>query len=134
MRARIWAAIVVSSIGWGTAGIATRAALREGVGPYTIIGMRVPDRRRRRLRLSLVRRRPLPDRRLWALGGVIGLTNITAPYILFTLAVQHASAGFLSLIITNIPLATARLGPLPAARREAEPAQGLRPGRWRWPG
>jgi len=107
VRARIWAAIVVSSIGWGTAGIATRAALRAGVGPYTIIGIRMLIAATAVFAYRLARRRPLPDRRMWLLGGVIGLTNITAPYILFTLAVQHASAGFLGLIITNIPLATA---------------------------
>ncbi|MFH1330882.1 MAG: DMT family transporter [Actinomycetota bacterium] len=107
MRARIWMAIVVSSFGWGTAGIATRAALREGVGPYTIIGMRILIAAAAVFAYRLLRHRALPDRRLWLLGGVIGLTNITAPYILFTLAVQHASAGFLGLLITNIPLATA---------------------------
>ena len=107
VRARIWVAIVVSSLGWGTAGIATRAALREGVGPYTIIGMRILIAAAAVFAYRLLRHRALPDRRLWLLGGVIGLTNITAPYILFTLAVQHASAGFLGLLITNIPLATA---------------------------
>jgi len=55
-----------------------------------------------------IRRYPLPrDRRLWNLGAVLGTTNITIPYILITLAVQHASAGFVGLLITNIPLATA---------------------------
>ncbi len=107
MRARIWAAIAISSVGWGTAGIATRAALREGLGPYTIIAMRVLIAATALFAYRLARHRPLPDRRVWLLGGVIGLTNITAPYILFTLSVQHASAGFLSLIIANIPLATA---------------------------
>jgi drug/metabolite transporter (DMT)-like permease len=107
VRARIWAAIVLSSIGWGTAGIATRAALQRGVGPYTIIGMRCLIAAAAVFAYSLARRRPLPGRRLWALGGLIGLTNVTAPYILFTLSVQYASAGFLSLIMTNIPLATA---------------------------
>lgn len=107
MRARIWTAIVVSSVGWGTAGIATRAALREGIGPYTIMGMRILIAAAAVFAYRLLRRRPLPGPRLWRLGAVIGLTNITAPYILFTLAVQHASAGFLGLLITNIPLATA---------------------------
>lgn len=107
MRARVWAAIVVSSIGWGTAGIATRAALREGLGPYTIIGLRTLMAAAAVFAYRALRRRPLPGRELWALGAVLGVTNITAPYILFTLAVQHASAGFLGLLITNIPLATA---------------------------
>lgn len=107
MRAKVWTAIVVSSFGWGTAGIATRAAFREGLGPYTIIGMRTLIAAAAVFAYRLLRRRPFPGRRLWSLGAVLGVTNITAPYILFTLAVQHASAGFLGLLITNIPLVTA---------------------------
>ena len=107
MRGRIWAAIVVSSVGWGTAGISTRAAFREGLGPYTIIGLRMLIATAAVFAYYAVRRRPLPPLRMWGLGGILCLTNITAPYILFTLAVQHASAGFLSLLITNFPLVTA---------------------------
>ncbi|MBN2113705.1 MAG: DMT family transporter [Acidimicrobiia bacterium] len=107
MRARIWAAIIISSVGWGTAGIATRAALREGVGPYTIMGIRIVIATAALFAYRMLRRRRLPDAAMWRLGAVIGLTNITAPYILFTLAVQHASAGFLGLLIANIPLVTA---------------------------
>lgn len=107
MRARIWTAIIVSSVGWGTAGIATRAALGEGVGPYTIMGVRIVIATAALFAYRTVRRRPLPDAAMWRLGAVVGLTNITAPYILFTLAVQHASAGFLGLLIANIPLVTA---------------------------
>lgn len=107
MRARIWAAIIISSIGWGTAGIATRAAFREGVGPYTIIGVRLLIATAALFAYLLVRRRPFPNPRMWLLGGIIGLTNLTAPYILFTLAVQYASAGLTSVLATNFPLATA---------------------------
>jgi drug/metabolite transporter (DMT)-like permease len=107
MRARIWVAIVVASLGWGTSGIATRAALREGLGPYTIIGLRVLIATAALFTFRALRRQPWPGRDLWRLGAVLGVTNITAPYILFTLAVQHVSAGYLGLLIANIPLATA---------------------------
>ena len=108
MRTRVWAAIIVASIGWGTAGIATRSAFDEGLGPYTIVAMRTLLATVAVFSYRAIRRYPLPrDRRLWSLGAVLGTTNITIPYILITLAVQHASAGFVGLLITNIPLATA---------------------------
>ncbi|HUU61666.1 MAG TPA: DMT family transporter, partial [Acidimicrobiia bacterium] len=107
MRARVWAAIVIASLGWGTAGIATRAALREGLGPYTIIGLRTLIAAVAVFLYRALRRRSWPGPRLWGLGAVLGITNITVPYIFFTLALQRASAGFLGLVIANIPLATA---------------------------
>jgi len=107
VHARIWAAIVVSSIGWGTAGVATRAAFREGVEPYTLMGLRILIATAAVFAYRLARRRPFPSRRLWGLGALIGVTNITAPYILFTLATLYASAGFLGLLVTNGPLVTA---------------------------
>jgi len=107
MRPRVWAAIVIASLGWGTAGIATRAALREGLGPYTIIGLRTLIAAVAVFLYRALRRRSWPGPRLWGLGAVLGITNITVPYIFFTLALQRASAGFLGLVIANIPLATA---------------------------
>jgi drug/metabolite transporter (DMT)-like permease len=107
VRARVWAAIAVASVGWGTGGIATRAAFHQGLGPFTIIGLRTAVAAIALFTYRLVRRRPLPNRRAWTLGGLLGLTNITAPYILFTLAVQYASAGFVGLLISNVPLVTA---------------------------
>jgi drug/metabolite transporter (DMT)-like permease/GT2 family glycosyltransferase len=107
MRARIWAAIVVASVGWGTVGIATRAVFTEGVGPYTVVGMRTLIAAAAVLTYAALRRRPWPSRRWWRLGGVIGLTNYTIPTLLFVLAVQYASAGFLGLLVTNIPPVTA---------------------------
>jgi drug/metabolite transporter (DMT)-like permease len=108
VRTRVWIAIVVASLGWGSAGIATRAAFDQDLGPYTIVAMRTLMATLIIFAYRAVRRRPMPrDPRLWRLGAVLGTTNITVPYILITLAVQHASAGFVGLLITNIPLATA---------------------------
>ena len=107
MRARIWAAIVICSLAWGTGSIATRAAFREGLGPYTVMGLRILIAAVAVFAVILVRRQPFPNRHLWYLGAVIGVTNVTAPYILFTLAVQYASAGFTSVLGTTTPLATA---------------------------
>lgn len=99
--------MLVASLGWGTAGIATRAAFREGVGPYTVVGMRTLIATVAVLTYVAVRRRCWPTRRWWGLGGLIGLTNYTIPTLLFVLAVQYASAGFLGLLGANIPPVTA---------------------------
>lgn len=107
MRARIWAAMLVASFGWGTAGIAARAAFREGAGPYTVVGMRTLIAAIAVLAYAVWRGRSFPSRRWWRLGGLIGLTNYTIPTLLFVLAVQFASAGFLGLLVANIPPVTA---------------------------
>jgi drug/metabolite transporter (DMT)-like permease len=105
---RVWAAIVVASIGWGLGGVATRAAFDEGLGPFTITAMRAVIAAAAVFSYSLVRGRGLPrERRLWKLGLLLGTTNMWAPFILMTLAVQHASAGFVGLLIANMPIATA---------------------------
>jgi drug/metabolite transporter (DMT)-like permease len=98
----------VASIGWGLGGVATRAAFDEGLGPFTITAMRALIAAAAVFSYSLVRGRGLPrERRLWKLGLLLGSTNMWAPFILMTLAVQHASAGFVGLLVANMPIATA---------------------------
>lgn len=99
--------MLVASLGWGTSGIAARAAFREGIGPYTVVGMRTLIATAAVVAYTVWRRRAWPSRRWWGLGGLIGLTNYTIPTLLFVLAVQYASAGFLGLLGANIPPVTA---------------------------
>ena len=40
MQSRIWAAIVVAAMSWGTNGVATRAALNDGVPPIAMVAIR----------------------------------------------------------------------------------------------
>ena len=107
MRAKVWGAIIICTLGWGTAGIATRAAFHEDLGPYTIMGLRALIATAAVFAYRALRHKPWPSRRLWGLGAVIGLTNYTAPALLFTLAVQYASAGVLGLLGANSPPVTA---------------------------
>jgi drug/metabolite transporter (DMT)-like permease len=107
VRARIWAAIIICTLGWGTAGIATRAAFRQDLGPYTILGLRALIATAAVFVWRALRRQPWPNRRLWSLGAVLGITNYTGPALLFTLAVQYASAGVLGLLGANSPPVTA---------------------------
>lgn len=104
----MWLAIVVAAVGWGLGGVATRAAFDQGLGPFTITAMRALIAAAAVFAYSLARGRRFPrDARIWRLGLLLGTTNLWLPYILMTLAVQHASAGFVGLLIANMPIATA---------------------------
>jgi drug/metabolite transporter (DMT)-like permease len=106
-RARIWAALLIASLGWGSAGVATRAALAEGMGPYAIVAFRTALGFAIVIALMAATGRAMPSRAAWRLGLVLGVVNMAVPYVLTAFAVQNASAGFVGLLIANIPLATA---------------------------
>ncbi len=108
MRKQIWAAIFVASLGWGTGGVATRGALEEGVEPYALAAYRTALAAVAVVAYLLVRGQALPrDRLVWRVGSVMGFFNLAAPFVLFTLGYQYASAGFIGLLAALIPLATA---------------------------
>ncbi|NNF64093.1 MAG: DMT family transporter [Acidimicrobiia bacterium] len=110
MNTRIWLAIGVAALGWGTSGVAQRAALADGIPPVAMVAMR--SLMATILLIALVRLsgRPLPNtRQAWKLGVVMGLLNLAVPFVTMAIALQFASAGFVGLIIALIPLATAVL-------------------------
>lgn len=107
MRARVWLAMLIASLGWGTAGIATRALYRQGIGPYTVFTLRTAVVALVVLALMVGRRRLRLGWRWWALAAVIGLANYTVSTLLFTLGIQYASAGFSGVLGATIPAATA---------------------------
>jgi len=100
-------AFVVAAVGWGTGGIATRAALLDGVGEWTMVTIRVVIAALLVGGLLLVRGvRTIGGKNL-QIGTVMGLLNLTFPYVVFTFAYANASAGFVGLFAALIPLATA---------------------------
>jgi drug/metabolite transporter (DMT)-like permease len=105
---RVWAAMLIASFGWGTAGVATRIALDNDVTPYRLAGYRATLTVVLVVLDLLIRRRGLPrGEASWKVGFVMGTTNLAAPFIFTTLALQHAGAGFLGLMTALIPLMTA---------------------------
>ena len=105
---RIWAAIGVAALAWGTTGVATRLALAEGVPPIAMTAARAAGATV--VLYAILRwrgRRITRDRSLWRLGLVAGLLQLSVPFVLFTLAYQYASAGFIGLLVALVPLATA---------------------------
>ncbi|MEN8040106.1 MAG: DMT family transporter [Actinomycetota bacterium] len=107
MRSSYWFLLLVAGIGWGTGGIATRAAFAEGLGPWTIIGMRVPIAAVLVVGLLVIRRLPSPTRHDLRIGTTQAIVNLVAPFALVTFAVKFASAGFVGVLVALVPLATA---------------------------
>jgi drug/metabolite transporter (DMT)-like permease len=108
MEWRIWAAIIGAAGAWGTTGVATRAALNDGVPPLAMVAIRALLAAALlfvvlRARGTRVNR----NRRAWRLGIVAGIFQLSTPFLLFTLAYQYASAGFVGMIVALVPLATA---------------------------
>lgn len=108
MQWKIWGAIVAASFGWGTIGVATRAALLEGVPPIGMAAIRaVMATLVLYIVLVLRGQRVTREPSRWRTGLVAGIFQLSLPFILFTLAYQYASAGFVGLINALLPLGTA---------------------------
>lgn len=108
MRVRVWAAIFLASVGWGTGGVATRSALNQDVPPYQLVAVRTTLAAVVVVGFLLMRRSEVwRNRNLWKLGIAQGIGNLAGPFVLLTLALQHASAGFVAIVIALIPMTTA---------------------------
>jgi drug/metabolite transporter (DMT)-like permease len=107
MTRTAWLAFVVAAVGWGTGGVAVRAAFDEGVGPWTTVALRVAIAAVLVVVLLAARGLRRPDQLTMKIGAVLAVTNILIPYVLFTFAYEEASAGFVGLFAALIPLATA---------------------------
>lgn len=125
---RVWLALVIASLGWGTAGVASRAVLAEDVGPYALAAIRSMVGALVVVGFLMARRSGMPRTAVaWKVGVFMGVTNLAVPYILSNVALQYASAGFLGLSTALIPLFTALLAHflLPAERLDGVRVTGL---------
>ncbi|MEA2000546.1 MAG: DMT family transporter [Actinomycetota bacterium] len=110
MQSRIWGAIIAAALAWGTTGVATRAALNDGVPPMALVAIRAVLAAVLLYVLLRLRGRRMPrDMATWSTGLVQGVFQLSVPFVLFTLAYDNASAGFVGLLVALIPLATAIL-------------------------
>ncbi len=108
MQLRIWSAIVVAALAWGTTGVATRAALNDGVPPIAMVAIRAVIAAVLLYAVLRIRKTPISrDRDSLRLGFVAGVFQLSLPFLLFTLAYQYASAGFVGMLVALIPLGTA---------------------------
>ena len=106
MRGTYWILIVVAALGWGSGGVTTRAAFAQGVEPWTMVAMRVLIAAVLVVLVLIFRRSALPTREVLRFGLIQAVFNLTVPYVLFTFALDEASAGFVGLLAALIPLAT----------------------------
>ena len=104
---RIWAVVLLISLGWGTSPVAVRIALREGLGPFTIgaaasliavTGVAIM--------MAVLRRPNLVGRAELRIGAVLSVLSVLIPSQTRNLALQHASAGFVILVNVLIPIVT----------------------------
>ena len=108
MQSRIWGAILLASLAWGTNGVATRAALNDGVPPVAMVAIRAVLATVLLFALLRLRGRNAPTAwATWYSGMVQGVFQLSVPFVLFTFAYENASAGFVGLLVALIPLATA---------------------------
>ncbi len=108
MPLRIWAAIAGASISWGTNGVATRAALNDGVPPIAMTAIRAIIGAVVLYALMKATRRPIPrSRESWRLGAYLAVFNLALPSVVITFAFRYASAGFVGFLIALVPLVTA---------------------------
>jgi drug/metabolite transporter (DMT)-like permease len=100
--------MIVASLGWGTAGVATRIALDNDVTPYRLAAYRASLAVILIALFLVVRGRGLPrGEATWKVGFVMGTSNLAVPFIFTTVALQHVGAGFIGLMTALIPLITA---------------------------
>jgi drug/metabolite transporter (DMT)-like permease len=107
---RIWAAFAAASLAWGSTGVATRAALNDGIPPITLTTIRAVIATVVLVAVMVATRRPMkPAPSIHRLGWMMAVFNLSLPFALTTFAFRYASAGFVGFIIALIPLATALL-------------------------
>ena len=108
MHVRVWGAILVASLAWGTSGVATRAALNDGVPPVGMAAIRAVGATVILYFLLRLRGRRAPSTLAqWSTGLVQGIFQLSVPFVLFTLAYENASAGFVGLFPALMPIGTA---------------------------
>jgi drug/metabolite transporter (DMT)-like permease len=108
MSARIWVAFGAASLGWGSAGVAVRAAFDQGVPPLAMVALRaIIASVAIFFFLHFIRGSVPRGRDEWTMGLVMSIFNLTLPFVLFTLGYQYASAGFMGLLAALIPITTA---------------------------
>ena len=108
MNRASWLALWALSIGWGTVGVATRAAFDHGVGSLTVVAGRLTIAAAAVLTIQLFVRRNFAWRRdVIRTGAVMAMVGVAVPFVLFNSAYHHASAGFVGLMAALSPLGTA---------------------------
>jgi len=104
---RIWGVLLLISCGWGTAPVLVRVALDEGLEPLAITAANSILAAIAVVMFLAVRRLAVIGRIELQIGAVMSLLSVVVPFLSRNLALEHASAGFVSLTTALVPLVTA---------------------------
>jgi len=105
---RIWSAVLLTSVGWGTALVVTRVALAEGLEPLPIVAT-TSAIAAVAVAVLLVAggHGPTIGSIEVRVGIVMSILSVTLPFVSRSFALQYASAGFIGLATALVPLVTA---------------------------
>lgn len=106
MHARAAIAILAAALGWGLAGVGSRALFIDGVSTFTVISFRVAIATAAVVGYVRITRTSI-SRAAWREGALIGIPRIGLAPTFFIASLNYVSAGFEALIITIIPVTTA---------------------------
>jgi drug/metabolite transporter (DMT)-like permease len=106
MRNRVVLAVVGAALGWGLAGVGTRAAYELGATTLTVLTIRTVVATVA-LSAFMAVARVWPSRLAWRHGATIGVFRIGIAPLLFMGSLNYISAGVEGLVITLVPAATA---------------------------
>jgi drug/metabolite transporter (DMT)-like permease len=105
---RIWSVMVITSIGWGTSGVLTRAAFAEGMEPFAVVAISSAIAAVAVVAYATaVRHGFAVGATGWRIGAIMSVLSVTIPFLSRNLALENASAGFVGLASALVPLATA---------------------------
>ncbi|MDJ0791161.1 MAG: DMT family transporter [Acidimicrobiia bacterium] len=106
MRNRVVLAVLAASLGWGLAGVGTRAAFELGASTVTVLTIRTAVATAALTGWAAMNRvRPSPL--AWRHGSLVGVLRIGLAPLLFMASLNYISAGVEGLIITLVPATTA---------------------------
>jgi drug/metabolite transporter (DMT)-like permease len=106
MRNKVVPAVLGAALGWGLAGVGTRAAYELGATTITVLTARTVFATAA-LALFVAATRRWPTGPAWKDGSVIGVLRIGVAPLLFMGSLNFISAGVEGLIITLVPATTA---------------------------
>ena len=106
IRSRVLLAVLAASLGWGLAGVGTRAAYEAGATTLTVLAIRTVVATAALIGFVLVTR-VRPSGQAWRHGALIGGLRIGVAPLLFMGSLNYISAGIEGVVITLVPATTA---------------------------
>lgn len=107
MKTKEWMAFISLGLAWGSSFLWIKIALEE-LGPFTLVAFRLGFGLLGLIAVVLYNRPAFPkQKRSWGILAMIGLTNVTLPFILITWGEVHIDSAVASILNSTVPLFTA---------------------------